>query len=54
MKNLIYVSSLILIGISIFLLTEYPDSGRMSLIAGVMTFLGFAFNIAGYVWNRKI
>lgn len=53
MKNGIYISSLILIGISIFLLSEYPDSGRMCFIAGVTTFLGFALNITGYIWNRK-
>lgn len=53
MKNLIYVSSLILIGILIFLLVEYPNSGRMSLIAGVIIFLGFALNIAGYLLNKK-
>ena len=54
MKNGIYISSLILIGISIFLLVEYPNSGRMSLIAGVMTFAGFAMNIAGYGLNKKM
>lgn len=54
MKNIIYISSLILIGISIFLLVEYPNSGRMSLIAGAMTSLGFALNIAGYALNKKI
>jgi hypothetical protein len=53
MKNVIYVSSLILIGISIFLLSQNPNSGRMSLIAGALTFVGFALNISGYVWNRK-
>jgi len=54
MKNLIYISSLILIGISIFLLAEYPNSGRMGLIAGAMTFVGLALNIAGFVLNKKI
>jgi len=54
MKNLIYVSGLILIGISIFLLLQYPNSGRTSLIAGVIIFLGFALNITGYLLNRKI
>ena len=53
MKNLIYISSLLLIGISIFLLVEYPNSGRMSLIAGVIIFLGFALNIAVYSLNKK-
>lgn len=54
MKNLIYISSLILIGISLFLLVQYPNSGRMGLIAGAITFVGLALNIAGYVLNRKI
>ena len=54
MKNGIYISSLILIGISIFLLVEYPNSGKMSLIAGAITFIGFALNIAGYVLNKKL
>lgn len=54
MKNLIYILSLILIGISIFLLIEYPNSGRMSLIAGIIIFLGFPLNIAGYALNKKI
>lgn len=53
MKNLIYISSLILIGISIFLMLEYPNSGKMSLIAGAMTFLGFALNINGYLQNKN-
>jgi hypothetical protein len=53
MKNLIYVSSLILIGISIFLVLEYPNSGRMSFIAGALTFVGFALNISGYLLNKK-
>lgn len=51
MKNLIYISSIILIAISIFILAEYPNSGRMGLIAGAMTFIGFALNIAAYVVN---
>ena len=53
MKNLIYISSLILIGISIILLIEYPNSGRMNLIAGAITFLGFTLNIAGYSLNKN-
>jgi hypothetical protein len=54
MKNGIYILSLILIGISIFLLIEYPNSGRISLIAGAMIFIGFALNIAGYALNTKL
>ena len=53
MKNLTYVASLILIGISIFLLIEYPNSGRMSLIAGAMAVIGFASNIVSYLLNYK-
>ena len=53
MKNLAYVTSLILIGISIFIIMEYPNSGRMSLIAGAMTAIGFASNIVSYLLNSK-
>ena len=53
MKNFIYVSSLILIGAAIFALIEYPNSGRMGLIAGALTFIGFALNIAGFALHKK-
>lgn len=53
MKNLAYVTSLILIGISIFIIIEYPNSGRMSLIAGAMTTIGFVSNIVSYLLNSK-
>ena len=48
MKNLIYISSLTMIVIAIFLLIEYSNSGRMSLIAGAMTIAGFTLNIIAY------
>lgn len=53
MKNLIYISSLVLIGISIYLLVEYSNSGRMSLIAGAIIFVGFSLNIIGFLMNKK-
>lgn len=53
MKNLTYVASLILIGVSIFLLIEYPNSGRMSLIAGALTTIGFISNILSYLLKAK-
>ena len=48
MKNLMYISSLTMIVIAIFLLIEYSNSGRMSLIAGAMTIAGFTLNIIAY------
>ena len=37
-----------MIVIAIFLLLEYSNSGRMSLIAGAMTIAGFTLNIVAY------
>lgn len=37
-----------MIVIAIFLLIEYSNSGRMSLIAGAMTIAGFTLNIIAY------
>ncbi len=46
MKNLMYISSLLLITISIFLLIEYPNSNRTSLISGFFLSIGFMLNLA--------
>jgi uncharacterized membrane protein (UPF0136 family) len=49
MKNLMYISSLLLITISIFLLIEYPNSNRTSLISGFFLSIGFMLNLASYL-----
>ena len=54
MKNSVYITSLVFIAISIVLIIEYPNSGRMQLIAGGLVFLGFALNIAGFSLKNKI
>tara|TARA_R110000868_G_C10804071_1_gene757353 strand:+ start:384 stop:560 length:177 start_codon:yes stop_codon:yes gene_type:complete len=48
MKNTIYVLSLVLLLTSTFLLIEYPDSGRLGLIAGFLFFLAIVCNIYGF------
>ena len=53
MKNLIYSISLVVISISIYLLIEYPNSGRAGLIAGGLIFIGFVLNIVGFSLNAK-
>ena len=53
MKNFIYTASLILLAISIYLLIEYPNSGRAGLIAGGLCFFGFTLNIVGFLINPK-
>lgn len=53
MKNLVYVTSLVFIIISIVLIIEYPNSGRIQLIAGGLISLGFALNIAGFSLKHK-
>jgi len=53
MKNTIYILSLVFLAISIFLILNYPNSGRMNVIAGGLTFFGFLFNIAGFLLSNK-
>ncbi len=52
-NNLIYILSLIILAVTIFLVVVYPNSGRMNLIAGVLTIIGFALNIIGFVMKKN-
>ena len=54
MKNVVYLMSLLILGISIFLIIEYPNWQRMQLIAGVLIAVGFIANIIGYSTKQKI
>ena len=54
MKNLMYISSLLLITISIFLLIEYPNSNRTSLISGFFLSIGFMLNLASYLISHSL
>ena len=53
MKNIFFILGLTLIMASILLLIEFPDSNRMSLIAGITTSIGLTFNILGFVLKPK-
>ena len=44
-----YFLGLLILAISIFLLVEYPQSGRINMIAGALTAVGFGFNLSGYL-----
>ena len=48
MKNIFYITGLVLILTSILLILEFSDSNRMSLIAGMILPIGLAFNILGF------
>ena len=48
MQKIIYPLSLLILGIAMFLIVNYPDSGRMNMIAGGLFTTGFTLNIAGY------
>jgi hypothetical protein len=48
MRTISYIVSLLLLGVAFFLLSEYPDSGRMGLIAGGFTAIGFMLNLTSY------
>lgn len=50
--NLIYIISLIVLAVSIILVVGYPNSGRIHLIAGALTAIGFALNIAGFTMKK--
>lgn len=52
-KTIVYILSLIVISASIFLLIEYPESNRMSLISGVLIVLGFSLNIGGFLMPKE-
>lgn len=41
--------SLLLLGVAFFLLLKYPDSGRMGVIAGGITAIGFMLNLISYL-----
>ncbi|HUH27037.1 hypothetical protein [Gelidibacter sp.] len=53
MKNLIYPLSLVAFGICLFLIIQYPYSGRMNMIAGGLATIGFVLNIIGYVLAKR-
>ena len=53
MKNRIYPLSLIAFAICFFLIIQYPDSGRMNMIAGALATIGFVLNIIGYALAKR-
>jgi hypothetical protein len=48
MKNTIYITSLLIILISVFLIVQYPESGRMNLIAGGLFPIGIVLNFVAF------
>jgi hypothetical protein len=48
MKNIIYIASLLIIIVSVFLMIQYPESGRMNLIAGGLFPIGIVLNFVGF------
>ena len=52
-NSLLYIISLIILVISIVLVIEYQNSGRIQLIAGLLTMIGFAMNIAGFAMKKR-
>ena len=53
MQKIIYPLSLLMFGIVMFLVVNYPESGRMNLIAGALFTLGITLNIVGYLIMKK-
>lgn len=48
MKNTIYITSLLIIIVSVFLMIQYPESGRINLIAGGLFPIGIVLNFLGF------
>lgn len=48
MKNIIYITSLLIILVSVFLMVQYPESGRMNLIAGGLFPIGIVLNFVAF------
>jgi len=51
-NNLLYIISLVILIGSIFLAVEYQNSGRIQVIAGLLTIIGFAMNITGFAMKK--
>jgi membrane-bound ClpP family serine protease len=52
-NNLLYFISLFILIGSIFLVVEYQNSGRIQLIAGLLTMIGLAMNIIGFAMKKR-
>jgi hypothetical protein len=52
-NSLLYIISLIILVVSIVLVVEYQNSGRIQLIAGLLTMIGFAMNITGFAMKKR-
>jgi len=52
-NSLLYIISLIILVVSIVLFVEYQNSGRIQLIAGILTMIGFAMNITGFAMKKR-
>ncbi len=48
-KTILYIISIIFIVTSMLLVVEFPNSGRMNVIAGVIAPLGIILNIAACI-----
>jgi uncharacterized membrane protein len=53
MKNIIYITSLLIILVSVFLMIQYPESGRMNLIAGGLFPIGILLNVLVFRMQRQ-
>lgn len=51
--SLIYVISLLILATAIFMVVGFPGINKAQVIAGGLTFVGFALNIATYVFRKR-
>jgi len=53
MRNTIYIVSLVLFAILIFLILNYPNSGRLEVIAGGLVAIALLLNITAFLSSKK-
>ncbi|PVX52008.1 hypothetical protein C7377_0303 [Balneicella halophila] len=52
-STIIYIVSLIILIGAIALSIEYPDSGRLQLISGMLIPVGFILNVIGFLTKKR-
>lgn len=53
-SKIFFITGIVFILISFFLIIEYPESNRLSAIAGLLTSLGIGLNVVGYLLKKEL
>lgn len=53
-SKIFFITGIVFILISFFLIIEYPESGRLSLISGALFPIGIGLNVVGYLLKKEL